>query len=201
MKRSLAAIVILLGTVGRLQAECKKNITLFIVSAGRVQEAGPAFAYKWIEKNQKKYKDLCFNEYAKPGLDSYALVFSEGQTSSQGFQPTVKTSTSTSTTPVNGSGTITSNSGATWQYTYNGTVTTTTTTQTLGSAQYVDTSNTLYITIYSSTGTMLSQRWRTFTSRQGGDGANTFGYNLGSALFAIHAREHLLKASLEDLEK
>ena len=41
---------------------------------------------------------------------------------------------------------------------------------------------------------MISERWRTITTRQGGDGANTLGYNLGAALGAIHMKEHLLKS-------
>jgi hypothetical protein len=59
----------------------------------------------------------------------------------------------------------------------------------------------LYLNSYDQQGRMISQRWRTITTRQGGDGANTLGYNLGAALGAIHMKEHLLKSVVEDVAK
>ncbi len=183
MKKLLLCIAFLVATIAasaQTPTDCKKNITLFIASGGQLREVGPAFAYRWIEKNRKKYKGICFAQYAQANIDNYAMVFSENQGLSYGFQPVLHTSTSTSIIPINGSGTFTSSdTGATWQYTYNGTETTTTTTQSRQNAPYTDSANTLYITTYSATGAMISRRWRTFTSRQGGDAANTFGYNLG----------------------
>jgi YD repeat-containing protein len=90
-----------------------------------------------------------------------------------------------------------------WNYTYDGTATTTTTTTTTTheNLPYTDTSNTLYLNSYDQQGRMISQRWRTITTRQGGDGANTLGYNLGAALGAIHMKEHLLKSVVEDVAK
>lgn len=66
---------------------------------------------------------------------------------------------------------------------------------------YTDTSNTLYLHAYSQNGSLVSERWRTITTRQGGDGANTLGYNLGAALGAIHMRQNLLKNVVEDVTK
>jgi len=104
---------------------------------------------------------------------------------------------------VSGSGTVTDNYGGMWNYTYDGTATTTTTTTTTTheNLPYTDTSNTLYLNSYDQQGRMISQRWRTITTRQGGDGANTLGYNLGAALGAIHMKEHLLKSVVEDVAK
>jgi hypothetical protein len=39
------------------------------------------------------------------------------------------------------------------------------------------------------------------TKRQGGDSYNTLGYNLGSALSAIHIKERLLKDVVDAITK
>jgi YD repeat-containing protein len=88
-----------------------------------------------------------------------------------------------------------------WNYTYNGTVTTITTSTAQLNLPYTDTSNTLYLYGYDQQGKSISQRWRTITTRQGGDGANTLGYNLGATLSAIHFKEHLLRSVLTDILK
>ncbi len=88
-----------------------------------------------------------------------------------------------------------------WNYTYEGTETTTTTTTTQENLPYTDTTSTLYVNAYSQTGALVSQRWRSVTTRQGGEGANTLGYNLGAALSAIHIKERLLKDAVGDVFK
>ena len=82
-----------------------------------------------------------------------------------------------------------------------GTETTTTTTATQENLPYTDTTSTLYVNAYRQNGALVSQRWRSITTRQGGEGANTLGYNLGAALAAIHIKERLLKDSVEDVAK
>ncbi len=113
----------------------------------------------------------------------------------------MRTSTNNSVSPVSGSGTVTDNYGGAWDYTYNGTVTTTTTTSENVDLPYTDTSNTLYVYGYDQTGSLLSQHWRTVTTRSGGCTYNTLGYNLGSALASIHIRENLLKDAVNDIVK
>ncbi len=102
--------------------------------------------------------------------------------------------------PVSGSGTVTDNYGGMWSYTYNGTVTTTTTTTEHLNVPYIDRSNTLYVYSYDQQGMLRSHRWRTITTRSGGDAYNTLGYNLGSALSSIHMRERLLKDAVLDVQ-
>ena len=188
-----------------VQSGCEKNISFAVAGGGQIVSRVPAFAEKWVSKNQKKYMGLCFSQVPDPQAANYLLVFSTSQSAFNGIYPTVRTNTSTntSTTPVSGSGTVTDNYGGMWDYTYDGTATTTTTTTTTTQEDlpYTDTSNTLYLNSYDQQGRMISQRWRTITTRQGGDGANTLGYNLGAALGAIHMKEHLLKSVVEDVAK
>jgi hypothetical protein len=186
-------------------AECDKNISIAVAEDGQIVSRVPAFADKWISKNQKKYPRLCFSQVPNSQSANYLLVFSTSQSAFNGIYPTVKTSTSTNTsrTPVSGSGTVTDNYGGMWNYTYDGTATTTTTTTTTTheNLPYTDTSNTLYVHSYDQHGGLIAKRWRTLTTRQGGDAANTVGYNLGAGLGAIHFKEHLLKSAVEDVFK
>ncbi len=180
---------------------CVKNISFAVAEGGQIVSREPEFTQKWIEKNQKKYAGLCFSQAPNPQATNYVLVFSTSRSSFNGIFPTVITSTSTNSSPVSGSGTVTSNSGSMWNYTYEGTETTTTTTSTPENLPYTDTTSTLYVNAYSQNGALVSQRWRSITTRQGGEGANTLGYNLGAALRAIHIKERLLKDTVEDVVK
>jgi hypothetical protein len=187
------------------QTGCDKNISFAVAEGGQIISRVPSFADKWISKNQKKYAGLCFSQAPNAQAANYLLLFSTSQSAFNGIYPIVRTSTntSTSTTPVSGSGTVADNYGGVWNYTYNGTDTTTTTTTTTmhDNLPYTDTSNTLYLRSYDQNGRLISDRWRTITTRQGGDGANTLGYNLGAALGAIHMKERLLKNVVEDIAK
>ncbi len=180
---------------------CAKNISFAVAEGGQIVSRAPQFTQKWIEKNQKKYAGLCFSQTPNLQATNYVLVFSTSRSSFNGIFPTVITSTSTNSSPVSGSGTITSNSGSMWNYTYEGTETTTTTTSTQENLPYTDTTSTLYVNAYRQNGALVSQRWRSVTTRQGGEGANTLGYNLGAALGAIHIKERLLKDTVEDVIK
>jgi len=181
--------------------QCVKNISFAVAEGGQIVSRAPQFTQKWIEKNQKKYSSLCFSQTPNPQATNYVLVFSTSRSSFNGIFPTVVTSTSTNSSPISGSGTITSNSGSMWNYTYEGTETTTTTTATEENLPYTDTTSTLYLNAYRQNGALVSQRWRSITTRQGGEGANTLGYNLGAALMAIHIKERLLKDAVEDVAK
>jgi YD repeat-containing protein len=180
---------------------CGKNISFAVAEGGQIVSRAPGFTQKWISKNQKQYPGLCFSQNANSNAANYVLVFSTSISAFNGLYPTLRTNTSTSTNPVSGSGMITDNYGGMWSYTYNGTATTTTTTTTHENLPYTDTSNTLYLYSYDQHGKLISWHWRTITTRQGGDGANTLGYNLGAALFSIHFKEHLLKDAVSDIAR
>jgi hypothetical protein len=180
---------------------CRKNISFAVAEGGQVVSRAPKFTQKWIEKNAKKYSSICFSQVPNAQAVNYVLVFSTSQVAFNGIYPTVHTSTSSSTTPVNGSGTVTDNYGGMWIYTYNGTATTNTTTTSQVDLPYTDMTRSLYVNSYDQRGTLVSQRWRSITTRQGGDEYNTLGYNLGATLGAIHIKERLLKDAVDDVAR
>ena len=183
------------------KGECSRNISFAVAENGQFSPRAPVFTQKWIQKNQKKYPGLCFSQSPNPSAINFLFVFSTAQTSFNGLYPTVRTNTQTNTTPVSGNGTVTNNNGSSWNYTYDGTVTTTTTSTTHENLPYTDTTNGLYLNAYSQHGTLITSGGRTVTTRQGGDSYNTLGYNLGSALFAIHIKERLLKDVVDAITK
>jgi hypothetical protein len=155
---------------------------------------------KWIDKNAKKYVDICFSQSPLQGRANYMIVLSQSAGYYTGFDPVVRTETSMNTTPVSGAGTISDNSGGMWNYTYNGTQTTTTTTTTHENIPYTVTSNAIFAYAYSDGGAIVSRRTHVFSTRSGGDSSSTAGYNLGSALAAINARGRLLADVVKDIE-
>lgn len=180
---------------------CNKSIAFAIVFNGRVTAGVPDFAERWVNKNGRNYPEICFSQIPIQGLRNLIFVFSSSQNVLSGLQPVVRTTSSTSTSPVSGSGTITSTEGEMWQYTYNGTVTTTTTTTNTQDVPYSLRENTLYLTVYDSTGAMVQQRWATDSRQIGGDPYQALGHNLGMALANIHIRDRLLKGAVKEIER
>lgn len=164
-------------------------ISFAVADSGGIHPGVPAWTQNWIRKNAKKYPGVSFQQ-GRPvqGAQNYLIVLSTSANAVSGFDPVVNTDTSTNTTPVSGSGSITDNYGSTWNYIFDGQVTTTTTTTTHENVPYTVESNTLYATAYDEHGVMISQRWHVYSTKQGGDAANSLGYNLGNALFAINAK-------------
>lgn len=155
---------------------------------------------KWVQKNAKKHPDICFSQSPMQGHANYLVVLSQSSGYLTGFDPVVRTDTNMTTTPVSGSGTVTSNYGEVWNYTYNGQVTTTTTTTTEENVPYTINSRTLYVYAYSDGGAIVSQRHHVYSTKSGGDAANSAGYNIGNALGAINARGHMLGSVVKDIE-
>lgn len=178
------------------------NVISFAIAdeKGGVHPGMMGWTTNWIGKNAKKFPNVLFQQGCPVhGAQNYLIVFSASARVLSGFDPVVTTSTSTDTTPVSGSGTVTDNNGSMWNYTFNGTVTTTTTTTTQENVPYTIQSNTLYATAYDEHGVIVSQRWHVYNTKQGGDAANSAGYNLAGALFAINSRGSLLNGVVKDI--
>lgn len=197
----LLAMAITAAAWGNPSEPCRTNISFAVTTPGGIVPGAPKFTQKWIKKNSKNYPGFCFSQTPAPYGENYLLAFSTSQAVFNGFYPTVRTATSTAMTPVSGNGTVTDNYGNSWNFNYSGTATTTTTTTTRENVPYTDTSHTLYLYAYDQQGRLISGRWRTITTRQGGDGANTLGYNLGAALGAIRIKERLLQSVFNDVYK
>jgi hypothetical protein len=179
----------------------RKAIAFAIADAnGGVHPGMPGWISDWIRKNAKKYPDVSFQQGGPAqGADNYLVVLSTSANALHGFDPVVRTNTSSDTSPVSGTGTVTDNRGSTWNYTYQGQVTTTTTTTTRENVPYTIESKTLCLTAFDLRGVIVTQRWHTYSSKEGGEAASGIGYNLGSVLRSINARNRLLNTVLEDI--
>jgi hypothetical protein len=181
------------------QTGCSKNVSFGIFENGRMFMSEPDWVAHWVQKNENHYASICFSQTPQAGATNFLMVLSNSSQSFSGFDPVIRTNTTTDTTPVSGSGTVTNNYGGMWSYTYDGTVTTTTTTTTQENVPYALNSNSLYVYTFDEHGTLVSRRWKTLTTKQGGEPFNTLGYNLGAALGAINFKSGLLKGAVKDV--
>ena len=66
--RQLIGLLLLTFAVQPMQAkdktsaDCEKNVSFAVAEGGQIVPRVPAFADKWISKNQKKYAGLCFSQ-------------------------------------------------------------------------------------------------------------------------------------------
>jgi YD repeat-containing protein len=180
---------------------CTRNISFAVAEASQVATLAPKFTAKWIEENKKNYPGLCFSQTPNARAANFLIVFATSQSAFNGIYPTIRTRTSTTTNPVSGQGTVADNYGGTWSYTYNGIVTSNTTTTSYVNLPFTDTATSIYAYGYDQAGHLVSERRRTTSTRQGGDSANSLGYNLGAALARIHFRERLLRDAVIDITR
>lgn len=176
-------------------------ISFAIADQGGVHQGVMAWTRNWVNKNANKFPGVLFQDCPVQGAKNYLIVFSASANVLSGFDPVVRTTTSTNTSPVSGSGTLSDSYGSEWEFTFSGYVTTTTTTTTRENVPYTVQSNTLYASAYEEHGSMISRRWHVFNTKQGGDPADSIGYNLASTLFAVNARGRLLNAVVKDIAR
>ena len=178
------------------QSSCKKSITFAVASNGSLDYRLPNVSSKWFSNAQKKFPNVCFSQYAESTAtdnEHYLIVLSTQSSAFNGLYPVYRTSTNTAISPTSGRGTITDNGGSAWNYTYQGTITTTTTTTNQANLPYTDTTLGLYANAYNEEGRSIGSAQRSETFRQGGDAANTLGYNIGARLSSINIKERLLE--------
>ena len=193
----LVLLLLILNVISAplLQGSCKKSITFAVAANGSLNYRLPNVSPKWFSKAQEKFPNICFSQMSQhPEIagEHYLIVLSMERSAFNGLYPVYRTTTETTTNPTSGTGTITDNTGSTWNYTYNGTLSTTTTTTSQNNLPYTDTTVGLYAIAYDEHGVQIGSAERSETSRQGGDAANSVGYNLGARLMSIHIKEHLL---------
>jgi len=199
MRYVYLVLIVLAMSVAEAQAtqsDCKKSITFAVASNGSLDYRLPNVSSKWFSKAQKKFPNLCFSQFGESsatGNEHYLIVLSTQSSAFNGLYPVFRTSTNTTISPTSGNGTITNNSGSDWNYTYQGTIATTTTTTTQANLPYTDTTLGLYANAYTEEGKSIGSAQRSETFRQGGDAANTLGYNIGARLFSINIKERLLE--------
>lgn len=184
---------------------CTKTIAVATATSSGVQPLAPEFVIKWWKKEAKHHPEVCFSTTAGVGTQNYLLVISSSQSYFNGLMPTThqETDTSKSTSSVRADGTATDSQGESWNYTASGTVDTTTTTNRTvhENVPYTDNNVSLYMQLYDSHGTILRQDSHLYSTRTGGDAADSFGHNLGNALAAIHARAGLLNRMVKQVEE
>jgi hypothetical protein len=178
---------------------CKVGVaTVLITADGPQADIAPDFFLRWWKKNAKKYPGFCAvrQDFLVKDGRNFLIAFSSNESRFSGFIPTTRTDTTT--TPFNANGTVSNYYGDQWSYTASGTVTTTTTTH--FNSGYTDSDVALYIRTYASSGQLIRQDGHVYSSRTGGDAANSLGYNLGSLLAASGARGHMLKKAFTAME-
>ena len=163
-------------------ATCTKSIAVARAASGGAQPYLPEFVANWWRKNSKHYPDVCFSQVPNASARNYLIIGSTSEKSFSGIFPTVKTYSNVSATPYNASGTVNDQYGNVWNYTATGDITTTTTTTVQENLPYTDQFTGLYMNAYDSTGRMVLATGHIYSSRTGGDAANTAGYNMGSAI-------------------
>jgi hypothetical protein len=199
MKNTIAVALLALASVCWGEGSgCKIGFTTVTMTSTGQWQAGvaPQFFWNWWGKNQKKYPDFC-NTRAPISGKNFVIAFSRSEGYFSGFYP--RTVTNTTVTPFSGTGTVYSDSGSMWIYSFQGTETATSTTQ--YNAPYTDRNVGLYIATYDSSGRLIRQDGHIYSSRTGGDPANSLGYNLGSLLAASGARGKMIKHSFEAMAK
>jgi hypothetical protein len=176
------------------QGACRRSITFAVASNGSLVYRLPNVSTKWFDNAQKKFPNLCFAQLgqAPSGVEQYLIVLSTQISAFNGLYPAYQTKITAASGPLAGNGTITDSQGSTWNYSYQGNFSSTTTTTEQANLPYMDTTVGLYANAYNENGTSIASARRTETSRQGGDAANTLGYNIGARLSSIHIKERLL---------
>jgi hypothetical protein len=144
------------GFQDRQRPECTKNVTLAGLSGEKLVLGVPAWAAKWIEKNEKRMPQICFSETPMKGARNYLIVFSTpaGQAS--------KDLADTAVNPKGGNagvGTFTTLYGSTWHYSFDRNVGITILTQDDADEPHGAPGQVLYATAYTEEGVPVAQRW------------------------------------------
>jgi hypothetical protein len=165
------------------RAGCTKNITLGSLRDKKLVLGTPAWAQKWIEKNQERLAKTCFSAAPMGGAQNYLIVFYTMAGSSQpsNAMPLPDAASSGDT------GGFTTKYGSMWHYVVDSKVGTTVLTKDVADELQSE-QPTWYATAYAEDGTPIAERW----PERGKDGAKKENER---------ASEELLGLMVEDLRK
>jgi hypothetical protein len=139
--------------------DCTKNITLGSLQGEKLVLGTPAWAAKWIEKNQKRMPRVCFSDMPMQDARNYLIVFYTSPAASTGPELANTSFTTLHGTPASGVGTFTTSYGSTWHYFYDRTVGVTVNTRDDADEPHNQAGQVLYATAYSEEGMPVAQQW------------------------------------------
>ncbi len=196
------AVLMLSLCVSAQQQPCQRAVAVALATSSGVHlTTDTPHMSKFLKKNSNRYPDICLSATPISGAQNFAIVISPNSNVVNGVMPVVKTVNGTSNTNGSFNGSATNlNYGSTWSFNgdYNGT--TTTTSQQVVNEPYTQTDNAVSFIAYDANGVIVAQAGHVYSSRSGGDGANTLGYNLGSALGSAGARSRMYKHLFDAIE-
>lgn len=159
------------------------------------------FVDGWWRKNYKKYPLVCVSQGVQPGRQNFMVVVSEAEGYFNGLDPVVRTYRDTTTTPFTVTGSTYDQYGGYWDYRFSGNIETTTTTTVQEDLPYTIHNQGVFVRAYNSNGGLITETSHIYSNRTGGDGYQSFGYNMGSLIAAAGAKGRMIKHVLEAINR
>jgi len=147
------------GFQDRQRPECTKNISLGGLKGEKLVLGVPAWAAKWIEKNEKNMPTVCFSETPMKAARNYLIVFYTPGGGANSKDIADLAANPTKPGSAAGVGTFSTNYGSTWHYSVDRNVGTTILTQDDADEPHAAPGQVLYATAYTEEGVPVSQRW------------------------------------------
>jgi hypothetical protein len=138
---------------------CTKNVTLGSLRDEMLVLGTPAWATKWIEKNQRRMPQTCFSDTPMAGAQNYLIVFYTPGAAANGGELTNASLNSLQGTPATGVGAFTTKYGLTWHYAYDRTVGATINSRNDADEPHSRAGQVLYATAYTEEGVPVVQHW------------------------------------------
>jgi hypothetical protein len=139
--------------------ECSKNITLGSLKGEKLVLGTPAWAEKWIVKNQKRMPQVCFSDTPMQAARNYLIVFYTSPGAANGAELSNSVLTPAQGTPASGVGTFTLSYGSTWHYSYDRTVGITVLTRDEADEPHGQPGQAVYATAYTEEGVPVAEHW------------------------------------------
>jgi len=165
------------------QSSCTNTVTFAVAENRGLNYRLPNVSPKWFDKTQKKFPNICFSQYGahtSTNTEQYLIVLSTQSSAFNGLYPTYRTTSDTTASPISVVAQFQITAARSGTNTYQGTIATTTTTTQQTALPYTDTTMGLFANAYDQRGNPIGSAQRAESFRQGGDAANTLGYNLGA---------------------